>query len=127
MYPFDWNNGNEYLNQQKNTKELMDKMIPETTVALKIAKKHMDTQEMKDRIVRETIEELTIYFAHNSRSMSYPEMIVPIGVILRKFKKNAKNNNYRKLVALFLELLNKNAEFIIKKRSAIKEKSLKNI
>lgn len=82
---------------------------------------------MKDRIVRETIEELTIYFAHNSRSMSYPEMIVPIGVILRKFKKNTKNNNYRKIVALFLELLNKNAEFIIKKRSSLKEKSLKNI
>lgn len=105
----------------------MDKMIPETTVALKIAKKHLETQEMKDRIVKETIEELTIYFALNSRSMSYPELIVPIGVILRKFKKNAKNNNYRKIVALFLELLNKNSEFIIQKRSNIKEKSLKNI
>lgn len=82
---------------------------------------------MKDRIVKESIEELTIYFANNSRSISFPEMIVPIGVILRKFKKNTKNNNYRKIVAFFMELLMKNAEFIIQKRLQIKEKSIKNI
>jgi hypothetical protein len=42
---------------------------------------------MKDRIVKETMEELTIYYASNSRSLSFPEMIVPLGVMLRKFKK----------------------------------------
>jgi len=31
-------------------------MIPETIVSLKIAKKHMDTQEIKDRIVKEALE-----------------------------------------------------------------------
>jgi hypothetical protein len=74
-------------------------MIPDSLVSLKISKKHLETQEMKDRIVKETLEELMIYFAHNSRNMSYPEMIVPIGVIMRRFKKHTKNGNYRKNVA----------------------------
>lgn len=30
---------------------LKDKQIPETQVSLKIAKKHIDTPEMKDRII----------------------------------------------------------------------------
>jgi hypothetical protein len=47
-------------------KKLEDKLIPDTLVCLKIAKKHIDTSEMKDRIIRETITALTHYFAVNS-------------------------------------------------------------
>ena len=71
---------------------------------------------MKDRILRETLDELTIYFANTSRSIGYPELIVPVGVVLRKFKKNTTNSNYRKIVAHFVDVLNANAEFIVKKR-----------
>jgi hypothetical protein len=60
---------------------------------------------MKDRIVRETLDELTMYYANNSYCISFPEMIVPIGVLLRKFKKNTRNNTYRKNVAYFLDNL----------------------
>jgi nucleolar complex protein 2 len=84
LYPFDIQN--DYLNAKSKT--LVDKQIPETLVALKIAKKHADTIEMKDRIVKEIVDELTIYLAHNSRSLSFPELVIPIGVLLRKFKKN---------------------------------------
>ena len=80
---------------------------------MKVAKKHLNTIEMKDKIVREIIDELTIYYAHNSRLLSFPEMIVPVGVLLRKFKKNTTNSNYRKIVAAFLELLKKNEDYII--------------
>ena len=63
---------------------------------------------MKDRIVKEIIDELIIYFANNSRSLSFPEMTIPIGVLLRKFKKYTANSVYRKSVASFLDLLKKN-------------------
>ena len=59
--------------------------------------------------------------------IGFPEAIVPIGVVLRKFKKLTHNGNYRKIVASFLDLLKKNEDFIIAKRSAMKEKSLKNL
>lgn len=82
---------------------------------------------MKDRIVKEIIDELTIYYANNSRSISFPELTVPLGVLLRKFKKHTTNSGYRKSVAAFLDLLKKNEDYIIQKRLAIKDKSLKNM
>ena len=78
-------------------------MIPETLVSIKIAKKHVDTGEMKERIVKESLEELMLYFAANSRSVSYPEMVISASLIFRKFKKNSTNANYRKLVTTTLE------------------------
>lgn len=115
----------ELLNSK--SKALQDKQIPETLISLKIAKKHQDTQEMKDRIVKEIIDELTIYFANNSKSISFPEMVVPMGVLMRKFKKHTTNSGYRKLVAAFMDLIKKNEDYIIQKRVSIKDKSLKNL
>ncbi len=70
---------------------MTDKMIPETVVSLKLAKKNIDTQEMKDRIVKEAIEALTLYLAANSAMLAFPEIMVPISVMLAKFKKNTNN------------------------------------
>lgn len=90
-----------YFNQKP--KALDDKMIPETLVSIKIAKKHVDTSEMKERIIKETLDELLLYLCANSRSISFPEMAVPISIILRKFKKNSNNSNYRNLVTTLLD------------------------
>ena len=54
---------------------------------------------MKDRIVKETLDELMIYFSNISRQLSFPEIIIPVGVIMRKFKKHTTNSSYRKNVA----------------------------
>lgn len=124
LYPFDASS--EFLNG-KPKQLLQDKAIPDTLVSLKFAKKHADTADVKDRVVREVIEELTIYYAANSRLISFPESIVPIGVVLRKFKKNTHNGNYRKIVAAFLDLLKKNEDFIIHKRLQMREKAIKNL
>ena len=87
LEPFE--NSTAYFNQKP--KALDDKLIPETIVSIKIAKKHVETGEMKERIVKESLEELMLYFAANSRSISFPEMILPAMNILRKFKKNSTN------------------------------------
>jgi len=64
----------KYLNSKP--KPLQDKFIPETLVSLKIAKKHFETAEMKDRIIRETVETLTLFFAANGTALSFPELLV---------------------------------------------------
>ena len=46
---------------------------------------------MKDRIIKEALEALTLYLAANSAMLAFPEMIVPISVMLAKFKKNTNN------------------------------------
>jgi len=83
-------------------------LIPETLVSLKIAKKHIDTSEMKDRIVTEALDELLLYFAANSRSVSFPEMTMGTCLVLRKFKKATKSSTYRNLVQSFLDHLETN-------------------
>ena len=94
-------------------------------ISLKVAKKHVDTQEIKDRIVKESIEALTLYFAANATSLSFPELFVPVGVMLRKFKKNTNNSNYRKMVQSFLELIQRHEDMIAHTRAKIKDKSLR--
>lgn len=124
LYPFD--QSSEFLNG-KPKQLLQDKAVPDTLVSLKFAKKHAETAEVKDRVVKEVVEELTIYYAANSRMISFPEASVPIGVLLRKFKKNTHNGNYRKVVAAFLDLLKKNEDYIIQKRNQMRDKSIKNL
>lgn len=123
LYPFD--STTDFLSSKP--KPLQDKSVPDSLISLKFAKKHAETAEVKDRVVKEVIEELTIYYAANSRIIGFPEATVPIGVVLRKFKKLTHNGNYRKIVATFLELLKKNEDFIIQKRLQMREKSLKNL
>ena len=50
-------NKNYFESRPKST--LTDKMIPETQVSLKISKKHIDTPEMRERIIKEIIEMIT--------------------------------------------------------------------
>ena len=119
----------EYLinSASKKAKATDDKLIPETEIALKIAKKHFETIEIKDRIVRESLDELAIYLGIHARTIAFPEFIVPIGVILRKFKKNTTSANHRKVVAAFMDTVQANSEFVLAKRAAFQEKSLKNL
>ena len=80
---------------------------------------------MKDRLIRETINLLTQYFAVNANCISLPEMMVPVGFLLRKFRKNSKNSNYRQSVQSLLDLLEKNVKVVLEERQKLKDKSLR--
>ena len=49
---------------------------------------------------------------------------MPIAVLLRKFKKQASNNNYKKSVQSFLDLVTRHETYIAQLRSKIKDKSI---
>ncbi len=61
---------------------------------------------MKYKIVREIIDELTLYYAHNSRLISFLELVISIGVILRKLKKHITNSSFRKINFLTISYTN---------------------
>jgi nucleolar complex protein 2 len=106
-------------------KPLTDKTIPDTLISLKVAKKHLETQEIKDRIVKEALEALTSYLAANSDMMAFPELMVPITVMLAKFKKEITNGQFRKSIQAFLELVKRNETVVAEARGKIKDKSLR--
>mmetsp|Transcript_41919 Transcript_41919/g.64158 ORF Transcript_41919/g.64158 Transcript_41919/m.64158 type:complete len:113 (+) Transcript_41919:1560-1898(+) len=76
---------------RKAKHQLEDKMIPETLISIKVSKKHLDTVELRDRVFQEVIEAITIFYAANSRSLSFPEMQVSAQQFLRKLKKSAQS------------------------------------
>jgi len=123
LYPFESQGGKSYLNSK--SKALEDKIIPDTLVSVKIAKKHQDTSEMKDRVVQESLEQLTAYLAAHAKSMYFPEMTMALSIVLRKFRKTCTNNNYRKMVQVFVDAIASNAELVTSKRNLLKQKSLK--
>lgn len=92
-----------YFNSK--SKALEDKMLPATSICLKISKKHIDTLEMKERIVRETCHALLEYYATQSLSVAFPELIVSSLTTLRKFKKGLTNPIFRKVVSDLLDKL----------------------
>lgn len=113
----------KYFNSKP--KPLEDKSVPDTLVALKLAKKHFDTQVIKDRIIKESIDALTMFYGANSASLSFPELVVPTCVVLRKFRKLTSNNAYRKTVGSFLDLIKRNEDYVVAERAQIAEKCLR--
>lgn len=122
LYPFEQTNCT-YLNAK--CKQLEDKIIPDTLVSVKVAKKHIDTSEMKDRVVQESLEHLTLFMAANSRELGFPEMTVGLEIVLRKFRKNCTNANYRKYMLTFLDTMKANEDLIKEKREKLKDRTLK--
>jgi hypothetical protein len=66
-----------------------------------------------------------MFFGANSKTLSFPEMVVPMSVVLRKFRKTTSNNAYRKTVGSFLELIKRNEDHVVGQRAKIAEKSLR--
>ena len=52
--------------------------------------------------MKESLEELMNYLSGTSMMIAFPEMIVPIDHILRKFRKGSTNNTHRSIVQEFL-------------------------
>ena len=109
LYPLDTANMGFFNSKPK---PLQEKTIPDSLVSLKLSKKHVGTQEARDRIVKEIIESLTLYLAANGNSLAFPELFVPISVLLRKFKKQVGNTNYKKSVQSFLDLVTRHENYI---------------
>jgi hypothetical protein len=80
---------------------------------------------IKDRLIKESIEALTLFFGANSKCLSFPELVVPTCVVLRKFRKLTSNNAYRKTVGSFIDLLKRNEDFVVAERAKIADKCLR--
>ena len=57
--------------------------------------------------------------------MAFPELVVPITVLLRKFKKQTNSNIYKKSIQSFLDLVTRQENYVAQARAKIKDKSLR--
>ena len=68
----------------------------------------MNAIEMKDLIFKQIFEELSVFLGLHARSISFPELVVPIRVALHRFRKRCGNPSYGKVVQKYLEMIDKN-------------------
>mmetsp|Transcript_7097 Transcript_7097/g.11957 ORF Transcript_7097/g.11957 Transcript_7097/m.11957 type:complete len:337 (-) Transcript_7097:6-1016(-) len=101
-------NSHYFFSKPKSALE--DKMIPESAISIKIAKKHVDTPEMRDRIIQEVTECLVSFYSANSRSLGFPEMTIGTETALRKFRKGIHSQAQRQQLLQFIETTAKTAE-----------------
>ena len=66
-----------------------------------------------------------MYLAANGNCMAFPELVVPITVLLRKFKKQTNSNIYKKSIQSFLDLVTRQENYVAQARAKIKDKSLR--
>ena len=76
-------------------------------------------------MIKEIIESLTLYLGANANSLAFPELVVPITVQLKKFKKLISSGIYKKSIQSLLDLIVRHETYIAQSRSKIRDKSLR--
>ena len=60
------------------------------------------------------------------KNLSFPEIILPVQLILRQFRKSVEGVKFQKMVSSYLEqVIDKHTQFVLEKRVAIKDKNLR--
>jgi len=115
LYPFDQINFVYFSSTGKSAPD----SVP-TVDALAFAK--CDTVEVKEKIISEVIKSLVEYYASLSGNLSFPELILPTQVILERFRQNTP---HKKHISYFLDVVQKNIDYVASQRAKISDKSFK--
>lgn len=85
--------------------------------ALKVKKANLKTKSFLDTIFEEALYYLLQHLDVVSRSISFPETIVPCILVLKKLRKAATNPKYSKSLSKFIDVIEKNVQLIQQKRA----------
>jgi nucleolar complex protein 2 len=102
----------------KRPKKTSAKMPP-VQFLLKVSKPVIGTKDYQGKMVSEALSLLVQHLAVHSYSVSFPELAVPIKMVLRKLKKSSKVVRVKKQIVTFLDKVEANSSFIAGKRAAL--------
>uniref|UniRef100_A0A6B2KZ78 Nucleolar complex protein 2 homolog n=1 Tax=Arcella intermedia TaxID=1963864 RepID=A0A6B2KZ78_9EUKA len=100
----------------KKTKPWSGKVL-DITHLLKVNDKYLATQAYADTLLKEVHEHLVTFFAAYARSISFPELIVPIVVQIKQFLKDYKPTPYATKLKNLIDVLQNNAKLILSHRN----------
>jgi nucleolar complex protein 2 len=103
---------------QKRPKKTSAKMPP-VQYLLKVSKPVIGTKDYQEKMVGEALSLLVQHLAVHSYSVSFPELAVPIKMVLKKLKKSSKVVRVKKQIVTFLDKVEANSTFIAGKRAAL--------
>ena len=86
---------------------------------LKFSNAQMEQGSTRDAIIDQVYDLLMSFVNSQAHTISYPELIVPLMSILRKFTKECKHSNYSKVMKKLGEMLKENEVYIKEKRAKV--------
>jgi len=86
---------------------------------LKVSKAVVTTNAYQEVVWSECMKLLVNEYGIYSYSASFPELIIPAKIILKRSAKKSKNPEIRKQIQQLIDKLEVNSQFIIKKRNAL--------
>jgi nucleolar complex protein 2 len=92
---------------------------PDLQFLVRVSKNVANTAPVQQAVADTALQLLQEHFILYSYSISFPELIIPATIFLKRFAKSTKIATLRKKVSTFVEKLNQNAAFINKKRSGL--------
>ncbi|ODV98627.1 hypothetical protein PACTADRAFT_48347 [Pachysolen tannophilus NRRL Y-2460] len=86
---------------------------------IKVNAAYLNTRIYQDGLCAQFIELIAEFFVLYSKNISFPELVTPPVIILRRYIKNSKNIKFNKQLSNLIEKLNANSKFITEKRSHV--------
>lgn len=80
---------------------------------------YLGTKVYQDGLGEQFVELLCEFYVLYCKNVSFPELVTPAVIALRRYIKTSKNFKFNKQVSNVLEKLKQNSEFILNKRSEI--------
>ena len=86
---------------------------------IKCTQAYLGTKVYQEGLIEQLIDLLAEYFVLYSKSVSFPELVSPIVISLRRYVKTSNNIKLNKQLSNIIEKLNQNAQYIEEKRSDV--------
>ncbi|GME73916.1 unnamed protein product [Ambrosiozyma monospora] len=87
--------------------------------AIKVSQAYLGTRTYQNGLIEQFIELTSEFFVLYCKSVSFPELITPAVITLRRYMKKSTNAKFSKQLANLVDKLNSNGKFIEQKRSTI--------
>ncbi|QSL65090.1 hypothetical protein MERGE_002395 [Pneumocystis wakefieldiae] len=114
-----------YIFEVLESKEIKNKPNPSTAkpidfeLCISAPKSYLKGKVYQDGLIEQIIELLQETYSLQCKSISFPEMAMPIIIQIKRYMKQSKNSKLNKLLSIFIEKLEENSEFINSQRSSI--------
>ncbi|AGO12971.1 AaceriADL277Wp [[Ashbya] aceris (nom. inval.)] len=86
---------------------------------IKCNKAYLGTKIYQNGLIEQFTELLAEFYVIYAKNISFPELISPAVVALRRYIKSSKNMKFNKMLSVVIEKLNQNADFILDKRAGV--------
>ncbi|EMR11193.1 hypothetical protein PNEG_00785 [Pneumocystis murina B123] len=88
-------------------------------LCIRVPQSYLKGKVYQDGLIEQIIELLQEIYSLQCKSISFPEMAMPIIIQIKRYIKQSKNSKLNKLLSIFIEKLKENSEFINSQRNSI--------